>query len=269
MDSRLEANLENWNNRVRVHAESRFYDVEGWLGKAPGPPRREIEALGDVEGKTLVHLQCHFGMDTLQWARAGATVTGLDFSPAAIDEAISLAERAGLSARASFVCANVYDAPRALAGKRYDIVYVSLGALCWLPNVAAWGAVVSDLLASGGTLYLHDGHPLTSCFDDDGERIVYGYFEEPEEPFVSDSPSTYTDGEELGATRTYEWNHSLGEIVAALVGSGLVVDSLTEHDWSLFQRFPWLEETASGLLVTPKGRPRIPLSFTLLAHAPG
>ena len=98
MEPRLEANLINWNSCVRVHAESQFYDVEGWLRNAPGPPSRETEALGDVAGKTLVHLQCHFGMDTLRWARAGATVTGLDFSPAAIDEATSLAERAGLSA---------------------------------------------------------------------------------------------------------------------------------------------------------------------------
>lgn len=269
MDSRLEANLENWNSRVRVHADSRFYDVEGWLIRAPGPPSREIEALGDLEGKTLVHLQCHFGMDTLQWARVGANVTGVDFSPAAIDEAISLAKRAGLSERASFVCANVYDAPQALLKKRFDVVYVSLGALCWLPNVAAWGAVVTQLLNPGGRLYIHDGHPLTSCFDDDGERIIYSYFEETDDPFVSDSSSTYTDGEELSATRTYEWNHSLGDVVAALVGRGLVLDSLTEHDWSLFRRFPWLEECASGLLVIPKDRPRIPLSFTLLAHAPG
>jgi len=269
MDQELEANLLNWNDRVRVHVESRFYDVEGWLLKAPRPPSREIEALGDLAGKSLVHLQCHFGMDTLRWARAGATVTGIDFSPAAIDEANSLAERAGLSERASFVCANVYDAPQALAGRRFDVVYVSLGALCWLPNVAAWGAVVADLLAPGGRLYFHDGHPFTSCFDDDGNQIIYSYFEEPGDPFVSDSSSTYTDGEELSATRTYEWNHSIGEIVAALIGRGLVLDSLTEHDWTLFPRFPWLEETATGLLVSPEGRPRIPLSFTVLAHALG
>ncbi len=221
-----------------------------------------------MAGKTLVHLQCHFGMDTLRWARAGATVTGLDFSPAAIDEATSLAERAGLSERASFVCANVYDAPRAFPGRRFDVVYVSLGSLCWLPDVAAWGGVVADLLAPGGKLYLHDVHPFTSCFDDDGERVIYSYFEEPDSPFIFDSTSTYTDGEELSATRTYEWNHSIGEIVAALIGRGLVLDSLTEHDWTLFHQFPWLEENASGLLVVPEGRPRIPLSFTVLAHVP-
>lgn len=161
MEPRLEANLANWNSRVSVHAESRFYDVEGWLRNAPGPQQREIEALGNVEGKTLVHLQCHFGMDTLRWAWAGATVTGLDFSPAAIHEAISLAKRAGLSERASFVCANVYDAPQALSGQRFDIVYVSLGSLCWLPDVNAWGAVVADLLAPGGEVVSPRNSPVS------------------------------------------------------------------------------------------------------------
>jgi SAM-dependent methyltransferase len=207
-------------------------------------------------------------MDTMQWARAGATVTGLDFSPASIDEAISLAERAGLSERASFVCANIYDAPQALSGKRFDVVYVSLGALCWLPDVTAWGGVVADLLAPGGRLYLHDGHPFASCLDDGGERVIYGYFEEPDSPFSSDSTLTYTDGERISATRIYEWNHSIGEIVAALIGRDLVIDSLIEHDWTLFQQFPWLVENTSGQLVVPEGHPRIPLSFTLLAHAP-
>ena len=268
MEPQLESNLLNWNSRVSVHAKSRFYDVEGWLHNAPGPPPREVEALGDLAGKTLVHLQCHFGMDTLSWAIAGTNVTGLDFSIAAIDEANSLAERAGLSERASFVCANVYDALEALQRKRFDVVYVSLGSLCWLPDVATWGGIVADLLAPGGRLYLHDTHPFASCLDADGERVVYGYFEDHDDPQIFDSTSTYTDGEELSAIRTYEWNHSIDEIVAALLGHGLVLDSLTEHDWTAFQQFPWLEENGSGSFVVPEGRPRIPLSFTILAHAP-
>ena len=111
-------------------------------------------------------------------------------------------------------------------------------------------------------------HPFASCFDDEGERVIYSYFEESNNPFIDDSVRTYTDGEELTSTRTYEWNHSIGEVVAALIARGLVIDSLTEHDWTLFQQFPWLVETASGPLVVPEGRPRIPLSFTVLAHAP-
>lgn len=268
MEPRLEANRLNWNDRVSVHTQSQFYDVDGWLRDAPGPRPREIEALGDLDGKTLVHLQCHFGMDTLQWARVGATVTGLDFSPAAIDEATQLAQRAGLSERSSFVCANVYDAPSALSGERFDVVYVSLGALCWLPAVSRWGEVVADLLAPGGRLYLHDVHPFAACINDDGERIAYGYFEEPKDPFVNDDGLTYTDGALVAATRTYEWNHSIAEVVGALTGHGLVLDSLEEHDWTVFQQFPWLVETAEGRFIIPGGRPRIPLTFTVLAHVP-
>ncbi len=268
MEPRLDANRTNWNERVAIHAQSRFYDVEGWLRDAPGPPPREVEALGEVVGKSLLHLQCHFGMDTLRWARVGATVTGLDFSPAAIAEATSLAARAGLSERASFVCANVYDAPRALSGQRFDVVYVSLGSLEWLPDVSAWGAVVADLLLPGGRFYLHDVHPFSSSLDDAGERIIYGYFEEADRPFVDDGAYSYTDGGEMVSTRTYEWNHALGEVLVALASRGLVIDSFVEHDWTLFKQFPWLSENAAGLYVQSGERPRIPLSYTVVAHAP-
>jgi SAM-dependent methyltransferase len=268
MDPRLESNLMNWNSRVAVHAQSRFYDVEGWLRNGSGPPTREVEALGDLEGKSLVHLQCHFGVDTLCWARAGAIVTGVDFSQTAIDEAISLAKRAGLSERSTFLCANVYDAAQELKGKRFDVVYVSLGSLSWLPDVAKWGGVVADLLAPRGRLYVHDVHPFSSCLDDQGERVVYGYFEDPDDPQIFDSTATYTDGEDLPAIKTYEWNHSIGEIISTLLARGLVLDSLAEHDWTLFQQFPWLEKTEEGLFVIPASRARIPLSFTVLAHNP-
>lgn len=268
MDPRLEINRTNWDSRVQIHAQSRFYDVEGWLRDAPGPPTREVEALGDVTGKTLVHLQCHFGMDTLRWARAGAVVTGVDFSAAAIDEARSLAQRAGLSDRSTFVCANVYDAARVLFGARFDVVYVSLGSLCWLPDVYAWGEVVADLLEPGGRLYIHDVHPLSECLARDGERVTYGYFQEPNDPLVFNDASTYTDGGKLSTTTTYEWNHSIGEIVASLMSRGLVLDALSEHDWTVFQQFPWLIETAPGVLGIPSDRPRIPMSFTILARSP-
>ncbi len=131
----LEVNLVSWDERASIHVGSRFYDVEGWLRDGRGPRRNEVEVLGDVSGLRLLHLQCHFGLDTLAWARAGATVTGLDFSPVAIDAARDIAQRAGLADRSTFVCASVYDAVDALQGDAFDIVYVSLGSLCWLPSV--------------------------------------------------------------------------------------------------------------------------------------
>ena len=267
MESPLDVNLRNWEDRVKIHVRSAFYDVPGWLRRAPYPPARETQVLGNVRGKTLVQLQCHFGMDALCWARAGSVVTGLDFSPSAIDEARALAVQAGLADRSTFVCANVYDAREALGGQRYDVVYVSLGSLGWLPDITAWAEVVASLLSPGGKFYLHDVHPIASSFDDEGDRIIYSYFEEPDAPFVSDSDTTYTDGEHLASTRTFEWNHSIGEIVNALTRQGLIIDSLTEHDWTLFQQFPWLKETESGIYAVTADHPRFPLSFTLVAHA--
>jgi SAM-dependent methyltransferase len=265
MDKWLEANQANWNDRVGIHVASRFYDVDGWLSNEPGPTPLELQALGSVEGLSLVHLQCHFGLDTLRWARVGATVTGVDFSPAAIAEATTLAERAGLDERSRFVCSTVYDAPEALAGERFDVVYVSLGSLCWLPSIEMWAHSVAKLLRPGGRLYLHDVHPLSNSLDDDGEHFTFGYFEATE-PLIFDSTETYTDGDGIESTTTYEWNHSLAELFGALRVNGLVIDAFDELDWTVWHQFPWLEESVEGTWTIPADRPRIPIAFTLVAH---
>ncbi|MHB1208437.1 MAG: class I SAM-dependent methyltransferase [Acidimicrobiales bacterium] len=267
MDERIAANQANWDDRVPIHLASRFYDVDGWVAREPMPLERESALIGSVAGKTLVQLQCHIGLETLQWARAGAQVTGVDFSRAAITAATDLAARTGLSSRATFVCADVYEADVALAASTFDVVYVSLGSLGWLPDIRHWARVVANVLAPGGTFFIHDVHPMSSCLDDQGERLVYGYFEETGRPIVSDFDSTYTDGGSLAHTRNYEWNHSLGEIIQALLDEGLVIDALHEHDWTVFQQFPWLVEDA-GTYRLPDQRPRVPLTFSLLAHAP-
>ena len=268
MDERLAANRAHWDDRTDIHLESRFYDVEGWLREQRGPRRREVEALGDVDGLTLLHLQCHFGLDTLAWARAGARVTGLDFSPAAIDAARDLAARAGLTDRADFVCADVYDATEALGGATFDIVYVSLGALCWLPSVDRWASQVGALVAPGGRLYLHDAHPVSWALADDELRLQHTYFEESE-AFTIETDVTYTDATRpLRATRLYEWNHGIGEIVTALLRHGLRLDWLVEHDWTVWPRYPWLLEDEHGQWSPPPGVPRAPLSYTLLATRP-
>lgn len=259
------ANRHNWDRRTPVHLGSRFYDIEGWLRAAPGPPAREREALGDLAGRTLLHLQCHFGLDTLEWARAGAVVTGLDFAPQAVQAATELARRAGLADRARFVCADVYDAGRALEGRTFDVVYVTLGVLTWLPSVDRWAEQVARLVAPGGRFYLHDGHPLAWALDDEEPRLTESYFEEPE-PLVDDSGWTYTDGPQLAEDRrNYQWNHGLGETVTALVRHGLELEWLVEHDWTLWPRFPWLVRDQRGQWACPPGRPRLPLSFSLLA----
>jgi SAM-dependent methyltransferase len=265
VDEFLAANRANWDDRTGVHLESRFYDVEGWLRDERGPRAWEIDALGDVSGLRLLHLQCHFGLDTLAWARAGAIVTGLDLSPVAIDAARDIATRAGLADRADFVCADVHDAVDALGGATFDIVYVSLGALSWLPSVDRWSSQVGALVAPGGRFYLHDGHPVAWALADDGLRLEETYFEEAE-PFTGEFETTYTDaGRPLRATRIYEWNHSIGEIVTALIHQGLRLDWLVEHDWTVASRFPWPVEDDQGRWRCPPDVPRVPLSFSLLA----
>ncbi len=266
MDDHLAANRANWNDRVSIHVASDLYGVDAWLRERPGLRRWEAEALDDVTGLDVVHLQCHFGLDTLSLADAGATVTGLDFSGEAVAQAHSLADRAGLTERARFVEADVLQAAVALAPERFDLVYVSLGALCWLPSVDRWASQVAALLRPGGRLYLHDGHPLSWALADDDLRVEHTYFEEVE-PYVGDEAGTYTDGEATVAnTRTYEWNHSIGEIVSAVIDHGLTITSLVEHDWTVWPRFPWLLRAADDRWHVPPDRPRLPLSFTLMAN---
>jgi len=265
-DHAFAQNRASWDERVPVHVASEFYDVEGWLREGRGPRTDESAALGDVSGLDLVHLQCHFGLDTLAWARAGARVTGLGFSGPAIDQARVLARRAGVEDRATFVCADVYDAVAALGGARYDVVYVSLGALCWLPSVDRWAAVVAALARPGGRLWLHDAHPLSDALAEDEPVIETTYFEEPA-PYVDDCGLTYTDEDHsLSMKRNYSWNHGLGEIVTAVIGHGFTLESLEEHDWTSFARFPWLVRQADQHYAITAGRPRIPLSFSLLAR---
>jgi SAM-dependent methyltransferase len=204
-------------------------------------------------------------METLAWARAGAHVTGLDFAPSAISAAQDIAKRAGLAERAEFVCADVYEAVEALGYAEFDVVYVSPGALCWLASVERWAAQVGALVAPGGRFYLHDGHPLAWALAEDRPELEHSYFEEPE-PLADDSGYTYTDADRpLVNRRQYEWNHGIGETVSALVRHGLRLDRLVEHDWTVWPQFPWLVETTEGTWSAPPGRPRFPLSFSILA----
>jgi len=207
----------------------------------------EQETAGLMPGRAL-DLACGEGRNSIWLAEQGWQVTGVDFSPVAVRTARVLAARAGLAERASFVCATVQDAAEALGHRTFGIVYVSLGALCWLPSVEQWAGQVAALTRPGGRLYLHDSHPLSWSLADEAPVITHTYFEEPE-PFVDDSGQTYSDADRpLANTRTYEWNHSIGEVVTAVVGHGLRIDVLTEHDWTVHQRFPWLVESTPRAL---------------------
>jgi SAM-dependent methyltransferase len=234
LDPFFDANRAWWDAVVPIHEASRGYDREAFLrAEKPLCPVELAELAPRVSGKTLLHLQCHFGMDTLNWARLGASVTGLDFSEPAIEAARRLSADSGVAGR--FVCANVYDAPVAL-GEVFDIVYTGIGALNWLPDVERWAVVAASCLRPSGSLYVYDAHPMLNTLEPrrDGQLCVERPYFETAEPTTSDSDRTYVDGPRLEVQRNYEWNHGLGEIVSALVSAGLRLEFVHEH-----RAVPW------------------------------
>ena len=209
----------------------------------------DIEDMGAVEGKSLLHLQCHFGMDTMSWARLGAEATGVDLSDASIDLANQLNAELGLGAR--FIRSNVYDLPDVLDGE-FDIVYTSLGALCWLPDLTRWGQVIARFLKLGGIFYMRDEHPAGRIFDAvkgaDGNydlELRHVYFPDPQGLLEEGERNTYT-GSGTIATPVYEWQHSMSEIVNALIGAGLRIEFMHEFPFSFFQALPQMERSEGG-----------------------
>ncbi|MFF8959081.1 class I SAM-dependent methyltransferase [Streptomyces sp. NPDC014894] len=265
-----EANRANWDERVPIHVASDFYGLDAFRAGKDALRDFEIAEVGDVEGRTLLHLQCHFGQDTLSWARRGARqVVGVDFSEPAVEAARSLAADIGIGPdRAAFVAADVYDAVEAVPDSSYDIVYTGIGALCWLPDLRRWAETAASLVRPGGFLYLAEFHPLTDVLDDEtGSRVVHDYFSS--DPWVDDFPATYTDGGDgMANTRTVEWQHPVGEVVSALCAAGLRLEFLHEHDVSLFPRFGNFVKDAHGYYRSPAGQPRIPLMYSLRARRP-
>ncbi|MFF5477288.1 class I SAM-dependent methyltransferase [Streptomyces sp. NPDC012935] len=262
-----EANRAMWDERVPLHAAGEFYDLAGFRAGADTLRDFERAEVGDVTGRTLLHLQCHMGLDTLSWARHGAArVVGLDFSEPAVETARSLAADLGLGPdRAAFVAADVYDAAQAVPDPSYDIVYTGVGALCWLPDIRRWAETAASLVAPGGFLYLAEFHPITEALDDEtGSRVVRDYFDRDAQ--VYDIPGTYgSDSTDTVNNRSVEWQHPLGEVVTALVAAGLRIEFLHEHDISLFRRFESFEER-DGCFRFPTGRPRVPLMYSLRAR---
>lgn len=260
------ANRACWDERVPIHVGSGFYDVAGFVAGRDALRDFELAEVGDVAGRDLVHLQCHFGQDTLSWARRGARVVGLDFSEPAVDEARRLAGAVGVDAE--FVCADVYDAPRALAGRTFDLVYTGLGALNWLPDLPRWAQVAASLVRPAGALYLVEFHPLAAVLGDEEPTVELDYFGSSAQ--VWDEPGTYADLEAPTVhNRTFEWVHGIGEVVTSLIEAGLVLRFLHEHDHTLFPRVPWLEEAGDRTWRVPAGRPSMPLMYSLLAERPG
>jgi len=264
---KLARNREMWDERVPIHVASRFYDVDGFKAGRNALEPFEIDEVGPVDGLQLVHLQCHFGLDTLSFARLGARVTGLDFSAPAVAAATDLAAELGLDAE--FVCADVYDAPAALASRQFDVVFTGLGALNWLPDIERWSGVVDDLLRPGGTFYLAEFHPVTNLFGWHDLDLSGTYFGSPEGE-RDDDPGTYTDpGAVTVNNESWEWSHPLSEVVTALLDRGLVLELLHEFSHTLYARWPFMEGRDDGTYRLPADRPQLPLLYSIRMRKPG
>ncbi|MBC6459254.1 class I SAM-dependent methyltransferase [Actinomadura sp. HBU206391] len=261
-----ELNRASWDERVGIHLNGSFYDVEGFRERRDSLKDFEKAEVGDVTGRRLVHLQCHFGLDTLSWAARGAQVTGLDFSAPGIEAASDLAAALGIDAR--FVASDVYDAVSALGGQTFDIVYTGFGALNWLPDLTRWAAVVTELLAPGGFLYLAEFHPFSFVLDDEtGRTVTHDYFDEG--PHISGGPGTYAD--ETAVTEndmTIEWDHMLSSVVSAIAGAGLRIEFLHEHDHTFYLQRRSLVRHPREIYRHPAGASRYPLTYSIRAGKP-
>jgi 2-polyprenyl-3-methyl-5-hydroxy-6-metoxy-1,4-benzoquinol methylase len=262
-EERLRRNRHAWDLRTAAHLDTEFYDVAGF--RAGGLSLRELEReeLGNVEGQSLLHLQCHFGLDTLSWARLGATVTGVDFSSDSIEAARELAAEAGIDA--TFVCSDVYDLPEVLDGE-FDVVVTTYGVLPWLPDLAAWGRVVARYLRPGGRFCLVEIHPGQGIVSDvDGRLEVTGrYFRGSRGEYVV--TETYADGRELPPHVESTWTFTVADVVTSLAEAGLVVDRLRELPVDVRPRKPSMRQGDDGYWRLP-GDP-LPLMLTCLAHKP-
>ena len=228
----FDANRDGWNKRTEVHKTSAFYNVEGWKKGDEALTPIEIGEMGDVSGKSLLHLQCHFGQDTLSWARKGATVTGVDLSDKAVQHARELAAETNLPAE--FVCCNVYDLRDHLQGQ-FDIVFTSYGTIGWLPDLKPWAAVIAHFLKPGGFFYIADFHPVLWMMDDEMTHLKYPYHNK--EVIVTEQQGTYADRNADLEYKEYGWNHGLGEIINSLIGVGLRIEFLNEYDFSPYDCF--------------------------------
>ncbi|OUS03396.1 SAM-dependent methyltransferase [Flavobacteriales bacterium 33_180_T64] len=243
----FEVNRETWNEKVKIHSKSEMYDLEAFKkGKSSLMPY-ELNALGDVKGKSLLHLQCHFGQDTLSWSRLGAKCVGVDLSDEGIKLAKSLNEALNLDVE--FIRCNVLDTS-VYVKATFDIVFTSYGVIGWLPDLKPWGQMIAERLKKGGSFYMAEFHPIVWMFDYlDGKSVMkYGYMQD--EAIYEEYEGTYADENSKMLSKEYGWNHGLSEVINALVEAGLKIDYLNEYDESPYNVLPDLVETTSGNYVT-------------------
>ncbi|CAM1349037.1 class I SAM-dependent methyltransferase [Tenacibaculum halocynthiae] len=256
----FKTNKETWNKKVAVHAKSEMYNLKAFKEGENSLMKYELDALGDVSDKSLLHLQCHFGQDTLSWSRKGAKCTGIDLSDEGIKLARELNEELKLDSK--FICCNVYDVNKHVS-EQFDIVFTSYGAIGWLPDLKPWAKIIASRLKEGGVFFIAEFHPIVWMFDylKKPAELSFGYNQK--EVIYEEYSGTYADEKNEVISKEYGWNHGLGEIITALTSEGLQIEYLNEYDESPYDVFPDLVKTENGMFTTKDKL--YPLIFTLKA----
>lgn len=251
----LKTNKQAWNKRTAIHIESAFYDVSSFKNGRSSLNPIELAQVGDVEGKSLLHLQCHFGQDTLSWARLGAKVTGVDLSSKAIEQAQML--RQELALNAEFIESDVIEFGRNNTCQ-FDIVFTSYGVLSWLPDLSLWADTIARSLKVGGEFHLIEFHPMVDLLSG------YSYFPNSE-PDIEDE-GTYTENDDGTTSAVVTWSHSIAEVVSALISAGLTIELFAEHPYSPYNCFEGLEFVPdSGYQLIHEGH-QAPLLYSIKAR---
>lgn len=259
-DNYLEINRESWNKRVDAHLKSEFYDMKGFLNGKSSLNDIELNLLGDIKGKSILHLQCHFGQDTISLGRMGAEVIGVDLSDKAIESARQIA--ANTNSGTHFICCDIYDLPNHL-DKQFDIVFTSYGTIGWLPDLEKWAKIISKFLKPNGQFVFVEFHPVVWMFDNNFAKIEYNYFNA--EAIIETEQGTYADKNAEINIESVGWNHSLSEVVNSLIESGLTINSLDEYDYSPYNCFSRTIEFEPGKFRIEHLGNKIPMVFSILA----
>lgn len=260
MNKYVAANRKWWNDVTSIHQHSKLYDLDSFKKGGNHLEPIEIEEVGDVSEKSLLHLMCHFGMGTLSWARLGANTTGVDIS----DKSIRLAKRLSreIAVPATFLCSDIYELPSVL-DKKFDIVFTSYGVLCWLSNIKKWAKVINHFLKPGGAFYIVELHPFTNVLSYDF-KLYYKYFNKG--PDIDDSYGTYADWDADIKGATYLWTHTISDVINALINQGLKIEFVHEFPFTTYDQFPGLmERNEKGQYVLKNKRIQLPLLFSLKA----
>ena len=256
----IEINRKSWNNRVETHLKSEFYDLDNFMKGKTSLNSIELELLGDLNGKSILHLQCHFGQDTVSLGRLGANVTGVDLSDQAIESAIKIAKEA--NSNATFICCDIYDLPNHL-DKQFDIVFTSYGTIGWLPDIDKWAKIVSQFLKPDGQFVLVEFHPVVWMFDDNFEKIDYRYFNSG--AILESESGTYADKTADISSEYVMWNHGLGEVINSLIKNGLEINHFKEYDYSPYNCFNKTIEFEPKKYRIEHLGDKIPMVFSIIA----